>query len=84
MSVVCIIHLVAFLTIPARGLTEFDMSDMNLKAFPPNIPISVEILNLRFNRIVRISATDLSAFVDVTQVDLAKNQITILENAPIM
>ena len=84
MSVVCIIHLVAFLTIPARGLTEFDMSDMNLKAFPPNIPISVEILNLRFNRIGRISATDLSAFVDVTQVDLAKNQITILENAPIM
>ena len=77
---VCIVHLVAFFAIPARGLINFDRSDMNLAAFPSNIPISVEILILSFNRIERISATDLSTFVEVTKVDLAKNQITVLED----
>ena len=58
----------------------FTMRGENLYEFPSGIPQSVEILDLKWNRIERISATDLSAFVELKCLGLDKNRITFLED----
>ena len=76
----CVITLLAFLTTTADGKIIFDRTEMNLTTFPPDINIAVEILILKRNFIERISATDLSLFVDLTEVNLYGNRIAVLED----
>ena len=75
-----VISLLVLLTTRTWGQIIVDRSENNLTAVPSNITISVEILLLTHNFIARISATDLSTFVNVTKVNLVSNKIRVLED----
>ena len=75
---VFIIIIVSLYTVEREVMVNLTM--MQLFEFPGNITQSVEILRMDSNFIERISTTDLSAFRDLTHLDLDNNTITYLED----